>query len=67
MIRTTIACGAVTTLAGVAGLLIREYIVYKGLSSRLKELCPKVRSLVVLDGPNFTHPMHNVYLYINYI
>jgi len=29
MIRTTIACGAVTTLAGVAGLLIREYIVYK--------------------------------------
>ena len=31
MIRTMVACGAVTTLAGVAGLLIREYIVYKGL------------------------------------
>ena len=30
MIRKTIACGAVTTLTGVAGLLIREYLVYNG-------------------------------------
>ena len=30
MIRIAIACGAVTTLTGVAGLLIREYLVYNG-------------------------------------
>ena len=35
MIRVTIACGAITTLAGVAGLLIREYAGNKGFLEKL--------------------------------
>ena len=59
MIRTTVACGAVTTLAGVAGLLIREYIVYKGLFQGQK--------VFEKNSLNLPGPIRTVYLSINLI
>ena len=38
----TIACGAVTTLTGVAGLLIREYLVYNGFLRSIESASKKL-------------------------